>query len=186
MSNSTGGTTRSKPTGSQATPPAPASSEAISDVAWVADEQTREAMIRLAAYTFYERRGYVSGSELEDWLEAEMEVDRQLTATPSPSAVGEGVAEHQHTIAPVQTRARLHAVPDTKAANKAASKAPPKPAARKAAGPAVAKKAVQAAVKVSPPAETPALADPAAAAPKKTHAPKRDTPAAKPRPVTKG
>jgi hypothetical protein len=39
----------------------------------------REAMIRLAAYSFYERRGLVEGRELEDWLQAEMEVDRQLS-----------------------------------------------------------------------------------------------------------
>jgi len=41
------------------------------------DAEKREALIRIAAYSFYERRGYVSGHELEDWLLAEMEVDRQ-------------------------------------------------------------------------------------------------------------
>jgi hypothetical protein len=41
--------------------------------------EMREAMIRLAAYSFYERRGLVEGRELEDWLQAEMEVDRQLS-----------------------------------------------------------------------------------------------------------
>jgi hypothetical protein len=44
------------------------------------DEQTRDAMIRMVAFRFYERRGYVSGSELQDWLDAEMEVDRALAA----------------------------------------------------------------------------------------------------------
>jgi hypothetical protein len=44
-------------------------------------------MIRIAAYTFYERRGFVSGHELEDWLEAEMEVDRQSAAEPKPTEV---------------------------------------------------------------------------------------------------
>ena len=44
------------------------------------NEATREAMVRLVAYSFYERRGYVGGSELQDWLEPEMEVDRQLAA----------------------------------------------------------------------------------------------------------
>jgi hypothetical protein len=39
-------------------------------------------MIRIAAYTFYERRGFVSGHELEDWLQAEMEIDRQMDAAP--------------------------------------------------------------------------------------------------------
>jgi hypothetical protein len=42
------------------------------------DPGTREALIRLAAYSFYERRGFVGGHELQDWLEAEMQVDRQL------------------------------------------------------------------------------------------------------------
>jgi hypothetical protein len=48
------------------------------------DPATREAMIRLVAYRFYERRGLVGGHELEDWLEAEMEVDRQLAVEPKP------------------------------------------------------------------------------------------------------
>lgn len=129
MSNTTGGTTRNKPKPKpkpvEARPPAavadkattgPATgashepiSEAISDVAWVADEQTREAMIRLAAYTFYERRGYVSGAELEDWLEAEMEVDRQLAAVQPTGHAPEWAPEHAHTVTPVQTRARTPA-----------------------------------------------------------------------------
>jgi hypothetical protein len=41
--------------------------------------ETREAMIQVAAYSFYERRGMIAGHELEDWLQAEMEVDRQLS-----------------------------------------------------------------------------------------------------------
>jgi hypothetical protein len=49
------------------------------------DAEKREAMIRIAAYSFYERRGFVSGHELEDWLAAEMEVDRQLAAVPKPT-----------------------------------------------------------------------------------------------------
>ncbi len=157
MSNSTGGTTSSKPPGSQATPPNPASSEAMSDVAWVADEQTREAMIRLAAYTFYERRGYVSGSELEDWLEAEMEVDRQLTATQRMGHAPDGIPEHLHTIAPVQTRARPHAEPAPRPAMKSAAKVRPKMAAAGAA----------------PPAKQTALQEPAAAAAKKSRPPKQ-------------
>jgi len=48
------------------------------------DAEQREALIRIAAYSFYERRGYVSGHELEDWLQAEMEVDRQLGAAREP------------------------------------------------------------------------------------------------------
>jgi Protein of unknown function (DUF2934) len=49
------------------------------------DPAQREALIRLAAYSFYERRGFVGGHELEDWLQAEMEVDRQAVAPPTQS-----------------------------------------------------------------------------------------------------
>jgi len=58
---------------------------AKSDVA-MSEAEKREVMIRIAAYSFYERRGFVGGHELEDWLQAEMEVDRQLAATPKPTA----------------------------------------------------------------------------------------------------
>lgn len=51
----------------------------------LSDAEKREVMIRLAAYTFYERRGLVAGHELEDWLQAEMEVDRQLAAASPPA-----------------------------------------------------------------------------------------------------
>jgi Protein of unknown function (DUF2934) len=36
------------------------------------------AMIRDAAYFLAEKRGFVSGQELEDWLKAEMEILRNL------------------------------------------------------------------------------------------------------------
>lgn len=52
--------------------------------AWKDDPEAREVLIRLAAYSFYERRGYVSGHELEDWLEAEMEIDRQPAGDAKP------------------------------------------------------------------------------------------------------
>jgi hypothetical protein len=39
--------------------------------------EMREAMIRNAAYSHYERRGLAEGQQLDDWLKAEMEVDRQ-------------------------------------------------------------------------------------------------------------
>lgn len=48
--------------------------------AWQDDPETREALIRLAAYSFYERRGFIAGHELEDWLQAEMEIDRRTVA----------------------------------------------------------------------------------------------------------
>ena len=40
-------------------------------------EQLR-TMIKTAAYFLAEKRGFVSGHELEDWLKAEMEVLRNL------------------------------------------------------------------------------------------------------------
>ncbi len=49
------------------------------------DAEKRETMIRIAAYTFYERRGFVAGRELEDWLQAELEIDRQLVDAPQPT-----------------------------------------------------------------------------------------------------
>jgi len=42
------------------------------------DAETRHRMISEAAYRLYAKRGYVEGFELEDWLQAEAEVDRQL------------------------------------------------------------------------------------------------------------
>lgn len=38
--------------------------------------EQREAMIREAAYFRYERRGHTHGSDLDDWLAAEAELDR--------------------------------------------------------------------------------------------------------------
>ncbi|TMG83036.1 MAG: DUF2934 domain-containing protein [Betaproteobacteria bacterium] len=42
------------------------------------DAETRHRMIREAAYRLYARRGYLEGFELDDWLQAEAEVDGQL------------------------------------------------------------------------------------------------------------
>ena len=47
--------------------------------ATVSPEERRE-MVRLAAYLRAESRGFQGGSELEDWLAAEAEIDRQLGA----------------------------------------------------------------------------------------------------------
>lgn len=38
-------------------------------------ELSRDERIRLAAYAIAERRGFEGGSETEDWLEAERQVD---------------------------------------------------------------------------------------------------------------
>lgn len=42
--------------------------------------QTRESMIREAAYFRAEQRGFAPGAELEDWFAAEREVDRLLSS----------------------------------------------------------------------------------------------------------
>ena len=42
------------------------------------DKEAREQMIRTAAYLLAERRGFCPGRELDDWLEAEREVERAV------------------------------------------------------------------------------------------------------------
>ena len=41
-------------------------------------DELRHRMISEAAYQLYAERGYVDGLELDDWLQAENEVDRSL------------------------------------------------------------------------------------------------------------
>lgn len=43
--------------------------------------EERARMIAEAAYYRAERRGFAPGHELEDWLAAEAEIDRELAAT---------------------------------------------------------------------------------------------------------
>lgn len=50
-----------------------------------AEERLR--MIREVAYSFYERRGFVHGHDLEDWIEAEAHVDRMLSRQPTPESI---------------------------------------------------------------------------------------------------
>jgi hypothetical protein len=49
----------------------------------VINPQIRHEMIASAAYYRAEKRGFSGGSELEDWLEAEAEVDRTLSGAAS-------------------------------------------------------------------------------------------------------
>lgn len=51
------------------------------------DESTdsRDQAIRETAYAFYEARGGVDGHELDDWFQAEAEVDRAALADPVES-----------------------------------------------------------------------------------------------------
>jgi hypothetical protein len=41
------------------------------------DVSARETRIREAAYAAYQRRGCVAGAEVEDWLQAESEINHQ-------------------------------------------------------------------------------------------------------------
>lgn len=43
--------------------------------------EQRQALIERAAYLLAESRGFSPGGELDDWLAAEAEVDRQLSKT---------------------------------------------------------------------------------------------------------
>jgi hypothetical protein len=50
----------------------------------MSEAERREVMIRIAAYSFYERRGFVAGHELEDWLQAEWKSNANWPLRPSP------------------------------------------------------------------------------------------------------
>lgn len=47
----------------------------------VTDEE-RHDLISAAAYFLAERRGFIPGAELEDWLEAEAEIDSKIRKKP--------------------------------------------------------------------------------------------------------
>lgn len=57
---------------------APTAPSSVPDTTWrmAFTQQLREEMIREAAYYRYVQRGYTPGHELDDWLEAEAELDR--------------------------------------------------------------------------------------------------------------
>lgn len=54
----------------------------------VPDEQ-REQAIRQAAYALFEARGRFYGHALEDWLEAEAQVEQAFAALPSGAGPGQ-------------------------------------------------------------------------------------------------
>ncbi|MEO8443756.1 MAG: DUF2934 domain-containing protein [Gammaproteobacteria bacterium] len=62
--------------------PAARAETVISDKAWAGEDRYR--MIAEAAYFRAEQRGFVAGSELGDWLAAEIEVDDLLAAANTP------------------------------------------------------------------------------------------------------
>ena len=53
------------------------------------DPEQRQAMICDAAYFLSERRGFIRGQELDDWLAAEEEIDRLLTASVPANRSGD-------------------------------------------------------------------------------------------------
>jgi len=57
--------------------PAAASYERADSV----DAERRHALVERAAYVLAETRGFAPGKELDDWLAAEAEVDRQFSET---------------------------------------------------------------------------------------------------------
>ena len=62
-----------------------------STAAW-ADSPQREAAIREAAYSLYAQRGYTPGHELDDWLEAEAELER-MASESTDSALESGAQQ---------------------------------------------------------------------------------------------
>lgn len=74
-------TTRSKVTNEQPVPSsssapqaAPASERTIPEIS----PEQRRHYVEVAAYFIAERRGFLGGSEMEDWVQAEAEIDRLL------------------------------------------------------------------------------------------------------------
>lgn len=55
-----------------------ASSKAASDRRTAINVDMRHAMIAEAAYYHAEKRGFAAGNELQDWLDAEVEIDMLL------------------------------------------------------------------------------------------------------------
>jgi hypothetical protein len=54
----------------------------------VVNPQLRHDMIACAAYYRAEKRGFSGGCELEDWLEAETEIDKLMWHGLAPQSVG--------------------------------------------------------------------------------------------------
>lgn len=72
-------------------------------------DPARRARIAISAYYRAERRGFAPGHEVEDWLEAEREVDRAAAAAAAPAP---------------DTPALLTSKPSTRAESPAKAKAP--------------------------------------------------------------
>lgn len=76
---------RSKPDNPVASPAAKRTSSArqpeLPPARPAIDPEVRRQMIACAAYYRAEQRSFPGGSELQDWLEAEAEIDRMLTGS---------------------------------------------------------------------------------------------------------
>lgn len=59
------------------------------------DESERQSLIAVAAYYRAERRGFAPGREVEDWLEAERELQMwsAAIASPRPAAAPQAMTE---------------------------------------------------------------------------------------------
>lgn len=67
----------------------PATTEAAAAAAQPMPDEQREQAIRQAAYALYEARGCVYGHAVEDWLEAEAQVERAFATLPSGAGPGQ-------------------------------------------------------------------------------------------------
>jgi hypothetical protein len=61
----------------------------------ISDEEAKRRLIADIAYFSAERRGFTPGYELDDWLQAEQEVEVSMEA-PAPSAL-DAVDTHRKT-----------------------------------------------------------------------------------------
>jgi hypothetical protein len=57
-----------------------ARSDEISDSSAGSGESSREDRIRTLAYMLYLKRGEAHGYDVEDWLQAEIQIDRELVS----------------------------------------------------------------------------------------------------------
>ena len=57
------------------------------------DPDLRHRMISEAAYYLYQQRGYVDGYELDDWLQAEAQIDHVAIGSPGDDAVGDSESQ---------------------------------------------------------------------------------------------
>ena len=78
--------------GAKSTPKAaaqPAAAETAAATAQPVPDEQRLQAIRQAAYALYEARGCVYGHALEDWLEAEAQVESSFAALPTGASPGQ-------------------------------------------------------------------------------------------------